>query len=151
MDPRNKLLTSLMPLCFATSATFGLRTWALPLTKSWIRTCFSIRFSIWMITKGFRGHPNSMDGGESPFITIHLRVCMVTDADAETDADRKRFRIHVPYCIYDVKDMDLEHVPSLGQRLALFYWVHWSQGHDFGSNRVHGFHTGSAGVRKQKL
>ena len=29
---------SLTRLCFATSATFGLRTWGPPLTKSWIRT-----------------------------------------------------------------------------------------------------------------
>ena len=39
MDPGRRLLTSLARLRFATSATFGLRRWGPPLTKSWIRTC----------------------------------------------------------------------------------------------------------------
>ena len=38
LDPGCKLLASLARLRFATSATFGLRTWGPPLTKSWIRT-----------------------------------------------------------------------------------------------------------------
>ena len=37
LDPGCKLLTLLARLYFATSATFGLRSWTL--TKSWIRTC----------------------------------------------------------------------------------------------------------------
>ena len=38
LDPGCRLLTSLARLRFATSATFGLRSWDAPLTKSWIRT-----------------------------------------------------------------------------------------------------------------
>ena len=39
LDPGCNLLASLARLRFAMSATFGLRTWGPPLTKSWIRTC----------------------------------------------------------------------------------------------------------------
>ena len=39
LDPGRKLLASLARLCFAASATFGLRTWGPALIKSWIRTC----------------------------------------------------------------------------------------------------------------
>ena len=35
MDPSRKLLASLTQVCFATLATFGLRSWGPPLTKSW--------------------------------------------------------------------------------------------------------------------
>ena len=38
LDPSRRMLASLTWLCFATSATFGLRSWGPPLTKSWIRT-----------------------------------------------------------------------------------------------------------------
>ena len=38
LDPGRNLLTR---LSFATSATFSLRTWGPPLTKSWIRTCMT--------------------------------------------------------------------------------------------------------------
>ena len=38
LDPGCKLLTSLARLRFPMSATFGLRTWAPPMTKSWICT-----------------------------------------------------------------------------------------------------------------
>ena len=38
LDPGRRLLTSLAQLRFATLATFGLRSWGPPLTKSWIRT-----------------------------------------------------------------------------------------------------------------
>ena len=38
--PGRRMLASLARLRFAMSATFGLRSWAPPLTKSWIRTCF---------------------------------------------------------------------------------------------------------------
>ena len=44
LDPGHNLLTSLTQLRFAMLATFGLRTWAPPLTKSWIRTCNSPKF-----------------------------------------------------------------------------------------------------------
>ena len=36
---RARLRPQLQIACFATSATFGLKSWAPPLTKSWIRTC----------------------------------------------------------------------------------------------------------------
>ena len=39
LDPGRRMLPSLTRLRFATSATFGLRSWGPPLTKSWIRTC----------------------------------------------------------------------------------------------------------------
>ena len=39
LDPGHRMLASLAQLRFATSATFGLRSWGPPLTKSWIRTC----------------------------------------------------------------------------------------------------------------
>ena len=39
LDPGHRLLASLTQLCFATSATFGLRSWGPPLSKSWIRAC----------------------------------------------------------------------------------------------------------------
>ena len=39
LDPGRRMLASLAQLRFATSATFGLRSWGPPLTKSWIRTC----------------------------------------------------------------------------------------------------------------
>ena len=39
LDPGCRLLTSIAQLRFTTSATFGLRSWGPPLTKSWIRTC----------------------------------------------------------------------------------------------------------------
>ena len=38
LDPGRRMLTSLARLRFAMSATFGLRSWGPPLTKSWIRT-----------------------------------------------------------------------------------------------------------------
>ena len=38
-DPGRRMLASLAWLRFVTSATFGLRSWGPPLTKSWIRTC----------------------------------------------------------------------------------------------------------------
>ena len=38
LDPGCRMLASLTRLRFATSATFGLRSWGPPLTKSWIRT-----------------------------------------------------------------------------------------------------------------
>ena len=41
LDPSRRLPASLARLRFATSATFDLRSWAPPLTKSWIRTCFT--------------------------------------------------------------------------------------------------------------
>ena len=72
----------------------------------------------------FRDHSNELDGSERPFVTINLRVWMVTEGfffcdhptniinfyiafgwwrkvfgdvltDAETDVDHKRFRIHL--------------------------------------------------------
>ena len=39
LDPSRRLLASFARLRFTTSATFGLRSWGPPLTKSWIRTC----------------------------------------------------------------------------------------------------------------
>ena len=39
LDPGRRMLASLTWLHFAMSATFGLRSWGPPLTKSWIRTC----------------------------------------------------------------------------------------------------------------
>ena len=39
LDPGRRMLASLARLHFATSATFGLRSWGPPLTKYWIRTC----------------------------------------------------------------------------------------------------------------
>ena len=39
LDPGRRMLASLVRLRFAMSATFGLRSWGPPLTKSWIRTC----------------------------------------------------------------------------------------------------------------
>ena len=39
LDPSRRMLASLAQLHFATSATFRLRSWGPPLTKSWIRTC----------------------------------------------------------------------------------------------------------------
>ena len=39
LDPGCRLLTLLTRLYFTMSATFGLRSWGPPLTKSWIRTC----------------------------------------------------------------------------------------------------------------
>ena len=44
LDPGGRLLASLMQLHFATSATFGFRSWGLPLNKSWIRTCLPTTF-----------------------------------------------------------------------------------------------------------
>ena len=38
LDPGRRMLASLARLRFAMSATFGLRSWGPPLTKSWIRT-----------------------------------------------------------------------------------------------------------------
>ena len=38
LDPGRRMLASLARLHFATSATFGLRSWGPPLTKSWIHT-----------------------------------------------------------------------------------------------------------------
>ena len=38
LDPGRRLLASLARLRFTTLATFGLRSWGPPLTKSWIRT-----------------------------------------------------------------------------------------------------------------
>ena len=36
-----------------------------------------ISFNIWMVTNGFCYQPNSLDGGERTFMTIHLGVWMV--------------------------------------------------------------------------
>ena len=44
LDPDRRMLALLVRLRFATSATFGLRSWGPPLTKSWIRTCYKQRF-----------------------------------------------------------------------------------------------------------
>ena len=44
LDPARRMLASLTQLRFATSATFGLRSWGPPLTKSWIRTCYMTEF-----------------------------------------------------------------------------------------------------------
>ena len=51
LDPSCKLLTSLARLCFATSATFGLRIWGPTLTKSWIRTWLLISESVYRFRK----------------------------------------------------------------------------------------------------
>ena len=53
LDPGRRMLASLAWLRFATSATFGLRSWAPPLTKSWIRTW---RFCV-SLTSSFREVP----------------------------------------------------------------------------------------------
>ena len=42
LDPGHRMLASLVRLRFAMSATFGLRSWPPPLTKSWIRTCVPV-------------------------------------------------------------------------------------------------------------
>ena len=42
LDPSRRMLALLARLRFAMSATFGLRSWGPPLTKSWIRTWTSI-------------------------------------------------------------------------------------------------------------
>ena len=42
LDPGHRLLASLTQLHFATWATFSLRDWGSPLTKSWIRTCVNL-------------------------------------------------------------------------------------------------------------
>ena len=39
LDRGCRMLASLARLRFAMLATFGLRSWGPPLTKSWIRTC----------------------------------------------------------------------------------------------------------------
>ena len=49
LDPGRRMLASLARLRFATSATFGLRSWGPPLTKSWIRTWQYSPFDISMV------------------------------------------------------------------------------------------------------
>ena len=46
LDPGRRMLASLARLCFATSATFGLRSWGPPLTKSWNHTWNILIFEV---------------------------------------------------------------------------------------------------------
>ena len=55
LDPCRRMLASLARLRFAMSATFGLRSWGPPLTKSWIRTCVERNYDI--TTSGKRMDP----------------------------------------------------------------------------------------------
>ena len=62
---------------------------------------FSIPLSIWMVTEGFRDHPNSLDHGERPFMTIlesgwSLKVstpsnCILYIFTLHLDGDEKSF------------------------------------------------------------
>ena len=55
-DPGRRLLALLRQLRFATSATFSLRSWGPPLTKSWIRTCNGCGHMLFVVTCGHKNH-----------------------------------------------------------------------------------------------
>ena len=67
LDPGRRMLISLARLRFAMSATFGLRSWGPPLTKSWIRTWLAC-FIFWQLfgrknTRKAALFPSSANGG----------------------------------------------------------------------------------------
>ena len=78
LDPGRKLLTSLAQLHFTMSATFGLRTWGPPLTKSWIHTCAAYMIEIWFLG-GLSLHLNHLIASRMtiydwPFGTLLFRL-----------------------------------------------------------------------------
>ena len=84
LDPGCRMLASLARLRFAMSATFGLRSWGPPLTKSWIRTCVwrleNMLGSVWISALRWV-YPKNIDRGlgyiwqRNKEIYAHISTC----------------------------------------------------------------------------